>query len=399
MIRIKIFPLPLFIWILILFNISSFFQSCRDQMSELPVISVEKIVRNEISLHDIADEINYIKLENSPLISKINGIVSADSMLLIHDANGVYKFNINGQFIGEIGRKGNGPKEYNRCDDIAIDIDNKLVFIKGYKTIYVHDFAGNYKKSFTTFGDVGFEKMVLNNHLLYFANGYDMNLSLPEYSWLLTNENGVIVSYKKNKIGTTKELIGAIHYQKSLLFDIGDNVFYWNALDDTILQVNNANGIPAFLFANDKYRLQKEELNADKFFNKTSWHLSSVLGTSQFLILHYVAMNDKKYVYTVFDLKTNTLHEISSINFDGEIDKVNTYDGGPLFAPKARIYLNNENWLINSIDAFQLIVLTNSDAFKNSTPKYPEKKKQLEQLANSLDENDNPVLMLVKLKE
>ena len=31
--------------------------------------------------------------------------------------------------------------------------------------------------------------------------------------------------------------------------------------------------------------------------------------------------------------------------------------------------------------------------------KYPEKKKQLEELANSLNENDNPVLMLVKLKE
>ena len=40
-----------------------------------------------------------------------------------------------------------------------------------------------------------------------------------------------------------------------------------------------------------------------------------------------------------------------------------------------------------------------SDAFKSSSPKYPEKKKKLEQLANSLDENDNPVLMLVKLKE
>jgi len=31
--------------------------------------------------------------------------------------------------------------------------------------------------------------------------------------------------------------------------------------------------------------------------------------------------------------------------------------------------------------------------------KHPEKKKELEKLANSLDENDNPVLMLVKLKE
>ena len=35
---------------------------------------------------------------------------------------------------------------------------------------------------------------------------------------------------------------------------------------------------------------------------------------------------------------------------------------------------------------------------KKITPKYSEKKKALEKLANSLDENDNPVLMIVKLK-
>ena len=39
-----------------------------------------------------------------------------------------------------------------------------------------------------------------------------------------------------------------------------------------------------------------------------------------------------------------------------------------------------------------------SETFKNSTPKYPEKKEELEKLAASLDENDNPVLILVKLK-
>jgi hypothetical protein len=48
---------------------------------------------------------------------------------------------------------------------------------------------------------------------------------------------------------------------------------------------------------------------------------------------------------------------------------------------------------------YKLKDLISSDDFKNSTPKYPEKKKYLEKLANSLDENDNPVLMLVKLKE
>ncbi|MCF6357444.1 MAG: hypothetical protein L3J54_06505 [Draconibacterium sp.] len=46
-----------------------------------------------------------------------------------------------------------------------------------------------------------------------------------------------------------------------------------------------------------------------------------------------------------------------------------------------------------------LIEHVNSEAFKNSTPLYPEKKKALEKLANNLNENNNPVLMLVKLKE
>jgi len=37
--------------------------------------------------------------------------------------------------------------------------------------------------------------------------------------------------------------------------------------------------------------------------------------------------------------------------------------------------------------------------FKNSSPEYPEKKKELEKLANTLKETDNPVLVLVRLKK
>jgi len=49
--------------------------------------------------------------------------------------------------------------------------------------------------------------------------------------------------------------------------------------------------------------------------------------------------------------------------------------------------------------SYELKAHISTESFKNSTPKYPEKKKELEKLAYSLDENDNPVLMLVKLKE
>ena len=55
--------------------------------------------------------------------------------------------------------------------------------------------------------------------------------------------------------------------------------------------------------------------------------------------------------------------------------------------------------LISWIDTIKVKAHVASEAFKNSTPKYPEKKKELEKLANSLKETDNPVLMLVRLKK
>ena len=54
---------------------------------------------------------------------------------------------------------------------------------------------------------------------------------------------------------------------------------------------------------------------------------------------------------------------------------------------------------MKKVNPFQLKAHLASEKFKNSTPLYPEKKKELEKLANRLNENDNPVLMLVKLKE
>ncbi|HQB37467.1 MAG TPA: hypothetical protein PLI41_07990, partial [Bacteroidales bacterium] len=55
--------------------------------------------------------------------------------------------------------------------------------------------------------------------------------------------------------------------------------------------------------------------------------------------------------------------------------------------------------VISWIDANKLKEYIASENFKNSKPLYPEKKKELEKLANSLKETDNPVLVLVSLKK
>ncbi len=73
----------------------------------------------------------------------------------------------------------------------------------------------------------------------------------------------------------------------------------------------------------------------------------------------------------------------------------NDWDGGISFYPGT----NDKNICVQVVDSYRLIEHANSPEFQNSTPQYPGKKAELEELAKSLNENDNPVLMLVKLKE
>ena len=50
------------------------------------------------------------------------------------------------------------------------------------------------------------------------------------------------------------------------------------------------------------------------------------------------------------------------------------------------------------IDAYELKRYIMSDSFRNASALHPEKKKALEELANSLSEEANPVLMVVRTK-
>jgi hypothetical protein len=60
---------------------------------------------------------------------------------------------------------------------------------------------------------------------------------------------------------------------------------------------------------------------------------------------------------------------------------------------------NGREYIVGLINPYQIKTLVMNNEFKNSISKYPEKKKELEKLANSLKETDNPVLMIVRLKK
>jgi len=73
----------------------------------------------------------------------------------------------------------------------------------------------------------------------------------------------------------------------------------------------------------------------------------------------------------------------------------NDIDAGPRFFPKQMV---NDSTMVMWVPANQLKDHVASDDFNNGTAKYPEKKRKLEELAASLTEYDNPVLMFVTFK-
>jgi hypothetical protein len=74
----------------------------------------------------------------------------------------------------------------------------------------------------------------------------------------------------------------------------------------------------------------------------------------------------------------------------------NDFDGGPKFFPRFRM---GENRFAMPVNAYKLKQYVASNSFRNASVKYPERKKALEELANSLSEDDNPLLMVVTMKK
>jgi hypothetical protein len=70
--------------------------------------------------------------------------------------------------------------------------------------------------------------------------------------------------------------------------------------------------------------------------------------------------------------------------------------GGPNFWPRT---IKGDSIIISWVEAMKFREYIASDTFEKSNPKFPEKKGDLENLADSLKDTDNPVLVLVRVEK
>jgi len=177
---------------------------------------------------------------------------------------------------------------------------------------------------------------------------------------------------------------------------------YWVSYNDTVFKVSpDFSFRTSYIITPGEHRVPKKDLPISlelpiRLLEYYSPHY--FIETKHYLLSRY---NYKgKFAYLFLDKDTNkTFISYFESKKDVRGGIANNFDGGLMFCPDGYFEEGVNEYLLDCIQPYELKQHIISDAFVNINPKYPEKKKALEKLANSLNEIDNPVLMFVKLKK
>jgi hypothetical protein len=370
-----------------------FLFSCDKKDGKLYEFDPDNLVENKITLDEFADDIQYIPLDSSyPIRLIYNCYFIGNSIYLNTTDVGILKFNSKGELVKKIGAIGRGPGEYTHYLTFSVDDKLETVYVKDSgNRIQVYSGNGTFLKTISVQGYGGTvewvsildSKLVLFNFLM-FGNA--------KYNWIILDTLGNLIKTKERP----NPVFESNYLGRVGTYYVNNNLCYWNVYNDTVYTISpDLNEKASFLISPRKHRFPRAHFNPiDKLAQYMN--IQSIIETERYIMMKYSIADKQSFALIEKKSRKSFICNLDE-NYKGGI--INNLDGGPEFLPTYSFQKNKNEYLVGLLDAYKLKAYVASDAFKNSTPKYPEKKKELENLANKLNETDNPVLVMVRLKK
>jgi|WetSurMetagenome_2_1015567.scaffolds.fasta_scaffold01011_7 hypothetical protein len=351
--------------------------------------------KQKIFLSDLAEDITYVGLDNELTIGKIRNIKFIGNSIYIKEKDiGIIRYDRNGKNPRIIGRIGRGPGEFQIGKSFAVNEKKGVVYVLDSKNnIFVYNQNGTFLKNISLAGySAYFDEIELVEDNLLISE--EIKFGRAKYNWIFTDTLGKVIKEKMNPLPAFKSRLG----MHGGLIKCNKRILYWNIYNDTVYSVlPDMSYSVSFLFKKGDFRVPPSQYDHAKFQNYMTPY--QIFETNDYLVIHYF------YHIPKLKLVDKRTGESSSIDFNyvagqggteliGGIE--NNLDGGLPFQPES-YYSDRNEYLIGWIDPLKLKGHLNKTS--NLEIKYPEKKKELEKLAASLKETDNPVLVLVRLKK
>jgi len=354
----------------------------------------------EFTLSEIADDITYVPLDNAfPLHRIVQTIFTRDAIYLNSVNIGILRYGRNGSFINKIGSIGRGPGEYIFYMFFCVDDKSGKVYniSDGSGRIQVFSKNGDLIGSFLA-KDYGTS---ISNILFYNSDLFiqcAIEWEDANYEWMIYDTLGNLVKKQKRHLPNFyNNSSGAGNPYK-----FKNKLSYYNSWTDTIFSISpDLAEFPSIILSPGEHRFPRSYVPMEDIAQKKYFILSKIFETERFLVIKYyyrkysLALIDKKNRETFLD-HYEWNEGLNGLPVSGVI---NDLDGGSWFLPDNYFTEDGNEYMIGLQYPYQIISRVASHEFKNSAPKYPEKKKELEKLANNLKETDNPVLVLVRLKK
>jgi hypothetical protein len=372
--------------------------ACKSSDNSLYEFDPRTLEENEITLSEIADEVTYIPLDNKYQLGEIFTIIFINNAIYLNSKNiGILTFDRQGKLISKIGNIGRGPGEYVIYLSFCVDDKSGRVYVADIKdVIKVFSRTGQLIRSFPLkeYGDV-IENIGFYNSKLFVP--YGIQFKNANYEWIFCDTLGNVIKKQDRHLPIFTTNWGG----SEPIYMFENQLSYCNTFTDTVFSIlPDLSEKPSIIITPGEHRRPRSNLSLEQFMSKKYLDLDNIFETSRFLVIRYLYKKPTLVLIDKHKQKSFLIYpEYDETTRDFLSGIVNDLDGGSWFLPESYFKERGREYMVGLINPFQIKAYVTSSEFKKSTPKYPEKKKGFEKLANSLNDTDNPVLMMVRLKK
>jgi len=385
------------------------------------VIEIDLLSEPESSfkeLSDFAENIEYIPLqttERSLIGSFTLKLLNIDNRIYIQNSGldgEILCFDINGKFLFKINGGGRGPAEYDLVTDFDISSDNKILTIlssstRKLVTYEITDTGFIFQRSITLKEPAPWRISLVPETDKAFMTIPTWLGTEPTLS-LLINAVGDTIHFKPNcyKYNRIQNSQGGSRSIEGLLaYTTGDFVCFKEEFSDTVFYVEakNSSFRPRIIF-NTHGTLFTPEMKggSEKMKNNSTTYIPKIFETSKYVFFWYYTVIVEQRIVNLygflFDKNINTKYKFE-VGEERKIKLKDDLSGGPDFNIEFRDNRCSNGKLFSFVEALTLKKYVDSENFKDAKARDPKKKSELKRLADSLEETDNPVLIVVTPKE
>jgi hypothetical protein len=330
------------------------------------------------AISSIANGITYIPLEttNECLLSNELQVYCGDYIFAGDQKTQLFfRFDLDGNLLNQIGKRGGGPGEYSGALFFHVDEDEQSVYIVSApdKSLYKYTYDGQFINKIPI-EDTSWTIATQNDNIYYYNNYYNRIKKNKNISELYkADKNGNVIHKTPTSVKSEKD--------DMLLFDLPffyyyqSAVYYKNGVHDFVYKINDKGDMaPHYeILCKEKNKHDENDFkNLTKYGEKVG--VRSIFENDALLLITYVYKNE--FHYLLVDKQTRALSNVTDTKSKPGFEE--DLKNGPVFTPVQN----------NGSEQNRLVSIVYSDRF-------PELKSCL---TKEIKEDDNPVIVIARLK-